>query len=229
MKKYNIYCDESSVNNKNLKYMWIWAIHIEREYKNIMIKKINELKSKYNYNLEIKWRKVTPKTKDFYLELINLFFDNKIEFYSILIDKEKMNLQKYHNNDEELAFYKYYYFLLKNRFKNESMYYLYLDQRIKKDKNRIATMSEFFEMEKQSRNDNFIIQHIWEYDSHNHILIQLADFLTWAICYENNLLNTSETKNELIKQIIQRLWKNDLKFDSKLHDEKFNIFKIKLK
>jgi len=82
------------------------------------LKDLKELKKQYNYNLEIKWRKVSPKTKDFYLALVNFFFDNNLNFYSIIIDKEKLNLKDYHNDDEELAFYKYYYFLLKNRFQD---------------------------------------------------------------------------------------------------------------
>jgi hypothetical protein len=102
------------------------------------------LKKKHNYNLEIKWRKVSPKTKSFYLDLANLFFSLNIQFFSIIIDKSKIKLSTYHNSDEELAFYKYYYFLLKNRFKNESRYYLFLDQRIKKDKDRIKKMADFF-------------------------------------------------------------------------------------
>ena len=229
MKKYNIYCDESSINNKNLLFMWIWAIQVEREYKNIVLKNLKELKKQYNYNLEIKWRKVSPKTKDFYLSLVNFFFDNNLSFYSILINKENLNLKDYHNNDEELAFYKYYYFLMKNRFISWNDYYLYLDHRIKKDKDRIKKMSEFFEYESQLRQEKFNIKHIWEYDSNIHLLIQLADFFIWAVCYQNNELNSSETKKEIINLIIQRLWKNDLKFASNLHDEKFNIFKIKLK
>lgn len=229
MKKYNIYCDESSINNKDLLFMWIWAIQVEREYKNIVLKNLKELKKQYNYNLEIKWRKVSPKTKDFYLALVNFFFDNNLNFYSIIIDKEKLNLKEYHNNDEELAFYKYYYFLLKNRFQNWNNYYLYLDQRIKKDKDRIKKMSEFFEYESQLRPENFNIKHIGEYDSNTHLLIQLADFFIWAICYDNNDINLSESKIEIINLIASKLNKDNLTFSSKLYDEKFNIFKIKMK
>lgn len=229
MKKYNIYCDESSINNKNLLFMWIWAIQVEREYKNIVLKKLKELKKQYNYNLEIKWRKVSPKTKDFYIALVNFFFDNNLNFYSILIDKEKLNLKDYHNDDEELAFYKYYYFLLKNRFQDWNDYYLYLDQRNKKDKDRIKKISEFFDYESQTRIQSFNIRHIWEYDSNIHLLIQIADFFIWAVCYNNNDLNNSISKKEVIDLISSKLWKQDLKFASQLHDEKFNIFKIKMK
>lgn len=228
MKKYNIYCDESSINNKDLLFMWIWAIQVEREYKNILIQKIKDLKIKHNYNLEMKWRKVSPKTGNFYKELVSLYFESRCDFFSILIDKEKLNLEKFHNNDEELAFYKYYYFLLKNRFKNENTYYLFLDQRNKKDKDRVKRMSEFFDYENQTRNEHFKIQHVWEYDSSNHILIQLADFLIWAVCYDNNNLSESVIKKEIITLISGKLKKKDLKFASYLHDEKFNIFKIKL-
>ncbi len=228
MKTYNIYCDESSVNNKDLDFMWIWAIQVEREYRNIAIKKIEDLKKKHNYNLEIKWRKVSPKTKSFYLDLANLFFSLNIQFFSIIIDKSKIKLSTYHNSDEELAFYKYYYFLLKNRFKNESRYYLFLDQRIKKDKDRIKKMADFFWIEKQIRDNPFEIKKIWEFDSSNHLLIQLADFFIWAVCYDNNELSNSETKKEILSLLSKKIWKANLKFASKLYDEKFNIFKIRL-
>ncbi len=229
MKKYNIYCDESSINNKDLLFMWIWAIQVEREYKNIVLKKLKDLKEQYNYNLEIKWRKVSPKTKDFYIALVDFFFENNLNFYSIIIDKEKLNLKDYHNDDEELAFYKYYYFLLKNKFQDWNEYYLYLDQRIKKDKDRIKKISEFFDYESQSRQESFNIRHIWEYDSNTHLLIQLSDFFIWAVCYNNNDLNSSETKKEVVKLISSKLNQNDLKFSSRLYDEKFNIFRIKMK
>jgi hypothetical protein len=92
--------------------------------------------------------------------LVDFFFENQLNFYSIIIDKEKLNLKDYHDDDEELAFYKYYYFLLKNRFKDTNNYYLYLDQRIKKDKNRIKKISEFFNYESQSRQESFQVKHI---------------------------------------------------------------------
>lgn len=229
MKKYNIYCDESSINNKKLLFMWIWAIEVEREYKNIVLKKLKELKKQYNYNLEIKWRKVSPKTKDFYVSLVNFFFENKLNFYSIVINKEKLNIKDYHNDDEELAFYKYYYFLLKKRLTDSNNYYLYLDQRIKKDKDRIKKVSEFLDYESQTREEKFKIKHIGEYDSNTHLLIQLADFFIWATCYDSNTQNKSDTKKEIIKIISSKLHKDNLKFASLLHDEKFNIFRIKMK
>ncbi len=57
---------------------------------------------------------------------------------------------------------------------------------------------------KSYRNGNFdkkVIRKLQQVRSHEVELIQLADFLTGAICYVHRELKTSETKLKIIEQI----------------------------
>lgn len=226
MSTFNIYCDESSVNNPENLFFTIGAICIPREKKSYLKKKVEELKQKHNIQGEIKWRKISPMIENFALDLVDLFFQEDFSFFDIVVDKQKMNLKEYHQDDEELAFYKFYYFLLKNKLQKNSQYYIFLDQRNKKDKTRISAVKSFLGYESLVSQKNFSIKHIQEYDSGENIFIQLADFFSGAVSYSFNTKEQSETKQKILKKIADSLKKDNLQFSSSLGEKKWNNFVI---
>ena len=62
---------------------------------------------------ELKWAKVHYKYIPFYKGLIDYFLScADMSFRCIIVDKTKVKLEEFHDNDEELAFFKFYYLLL---------------------------------------------------------------------------------------------------------------------
>lgn len=228
MNKYNIYIDESSIDNPKNNYMVIGGIFLKRESKNFFKKAIKEIRKKHNYFSEIKWTKFNKKTIPFMKDIIDLFFEKEnIDFYSIVIERSRVLYDVYHSWDKEVAFYKFIYQLLQNRFLNESIYYLFLDYKEIRKRDSLKELKNFLDIIIIRRKCiNSKIQHLQHYNSKNIEFIQLADFFSWAIWYEKNWFWKSEAKKEIIKYIAKKLWKKDLNFKSNKEDKKFNIFKI---
>ena len=129
----NIYCDESChlLNDKN-KVMVIGGIICPDKYKKEIFKKIRDLKAKYNIKptTEIKWTKVSKSKKDFYIALVNFFFENKnLAFRAVLVpDKQKLNHEKYRQTHDEF-YYKIYYDMLKKLFVPFYFWNIYIDEK----------------------------------------------------------------------------------------------------
>ncbi len=223
---YNIYCDESSVDNPNRKFMTIGALFIKRNIIPEIRKKIKEIQSKHRIKGELKWVKTSRKTLKFYKELFNYLFslpNSNLEFRTIVIDKSRVDYKKYHDEDRELAFYKFYYFLLKNKLSFGNFYYIFLDFRPSKSKNNVRRLKEFL-----SFTSNDSIKWMQAYSSDENIFIQISDILTGAISYCNNESNKNGSKDELIRIIAKSIGRNNLNFCSNLREEKFNIFCVNL-
>jgi len=118
---FEIYCDESRPEvifgnkdklNENNQYMLIGGVWLDSMNRNAIKEQIKSLKIKHNTFGEIKWKNVSPSKLEFYLELIELFFKNDLRFRCILINGHHFNSDVYHNSDDELGFYKFYYQLI---------------------------------------------------------------------------------------------------------------------
>lgn len=223
-KKFNIYCDESSIDNPSSQMMVIGALFIERGMVPEIRKKIKEIRGRHGVNGELKWVKTSSKVLPFYEELFTYLFavdGSKITFRCIVVDKSQVNYEKYHKQDKELAFYKFYYQLLKRRLKDDR-YYISLDFRPSKNKNSVRRLGEFLGLFSKG------IAHIQAYQSHENVLIQVADILTGAVSFARNTPNGGVAKKELVNIIAKAIGKKDLTFKSPFWEDKFNIFCIDL-
>lgn len=231
-KIYNIYCDESSVDNKSNHFMVIGGLFMMRNRRNEIRDKIKELKHKYKFNKEIKWSKVSMRDLKFYRKLIDLFFSydfNDLAFHCIKVEKTKVKYDIYHNDDKEEGFYKFYYQLLKNKFKDNTEYYIFLDFKPTKTKKRVKALSYYLNYRILAGYNNSNIKKIQEYDSNNNVFIQLADFFTGVTNYaSNNLDKKNNCKADLQKYISSKLNRENLNFCSLPSENKFNIFCIEL-
>ena len=228
---YNIYLDESSIDNPKNQFMVIWGIFMKRELRDEIKDKIKEIREKHKFYPELKWTKINKKNINFTKDIIDLFFsynDDELQFHCIVVDKTLVAYDVYHSHDKELAFYKFIYQLLQHKFKVESEYYLFLDYKQNSDKNRLKELDKFLSIVVHSKYYNSNIKHIQSYCSKEMQLIQLADFFTWAVWYVKNNLWNSESKKELISYILNKLNKDSLDFKSTRTEKKFNIFQINL-
>ncbi len=234
MNYYNIYCDESSVDNKENEFIVIGAVFVKDEYKNEIRMKLKEVKRKYSYHKELKWNNATNKTLPLYEEVFNIFLSYSsdiISFHCIKVDKKKVNYELYHNNDLEVGFFKFYYQLLKNKFKSNTVYKIFLDYKPTKDKCVVKILEVFWE-KKISSLQNSSIKKVLFLDSSKNVFIQLADLFSGSVNYVANSYmdkpDSSIAKKELVKCISEKIGKKSLDFSSLPSESKFNIFHIKL-
>ena len=149
---YNIYCDESRVENVESDKMIIGALFIPRQKKKKIVNDIKKILKSFDFSYELKWSKSGERYSDFYKKIIDYFIENQdMQFRVIVVDKSKVAYEKYHNNDKELAFFKFYYLMLRPRLLDNSSYYINLDKKPTCDKNIARALHSFL--------DSYILLH----------------------------------------------------------------------
>lgn len=224
---FEVYCDESRqdliAQKKAGKYFVIGSLWLQADIRDKIKTNIEQLRQKHSAWGEIKWGKISPSKKEFYLELIDLFisYQNKLRFRCIVIESSKVDLG-WHNHDKELGFYKFYYQLLHHWILDLNTYAIFCDTKTNRDPSRLKVLSECL----SSANLTSKISFIQALPSHQVTLIQFTDFLLGVISAKMNNDTKSQAKLDIIAHLENAL-KQPLKstFPS---EEKFNIFKIKL-
>lgn len=232
----DIYCDESRqdllVNREQIseinRYVCIGGILVPYEKRAHLKRQINNLKSKYGINKEFKWGNVSTNKVDFYLELIDLFFEEEnkdILFRCLVIDASEVDDEKYNDSDHELGYYKFYYQLLHNWLTLENEYYIFTDFKTNKDNNRLHELRRI--VNRGLHGDNVkVLQAI---DSKESVILQLQNILMGTVAYKFNFdsRGKSVAKNQLVCKVENELGcKIAPTYKS---DRKFNVFKISLR
>lgn len=223
---FNIYCDETRIENPDSENMVIGAVVIPRKEKNRIVERIKKIQNKHSFVYEIKWTKVSERYLPFYQELIDYFSDSPILSYRcIVVDKKKVKLAEYHKDDPELAFFKFYYFMLRNKLLDGREYYIFLDKKPTRDKNIARALFHFLEGYAALRHEECRIAHLQAYSSHENVLLQLTDLITGMIGFEANSSSTTLTpKAKLVNYLKQKLNKQSIIITSRPWEEKFNVF-----
>jgi hypothetical protein len=141
-----------------------------------------------------------------------------INYRCIIIDKEKINYKLYHNDDKELAFYKFYYLLLKQKLLGDNEYYIFVDRKPSRDKNRLRALHAYLESNILQHQKKCSIKHIQAYDSKENKIIQLCDFLTGLIGHGVN----SEDNLEGIKGQVVTYFQDLMNISFKKVDPSYN-------
>ncbi len=228
-----LYCDESRQDlfyNKKIisdtnKYIFIGGIMIDKNDHINIKNEINNLKKKYNLNLktELKWNRVTTKFLTLYKEMIDIYFSYNINFRTICIDSSKIDL-KYHKDNAELGFYKFYYQLLNNWLNPNLKYIIYTDIKTYSDPDVLNNLKKCLNNKQHSNS----VEKIYAIESHESVFLQLEDILMGATAYKINygINGNSKAKLELIKYLENRLG-HEINKTTK-NAIKFNLFDIRL-
>ena len=108
-KTYNIYCDESChLQNDGINVMVLGAIWCPMEKRKEFFTQIREIKEKHGLSktFEIKWNKVSSSKIDFYLNLIDYFYENSDIYFRVLVvpEKDQLNHDLFNQtHDESIA------------------------------------------------------------------------------------------------------------------------------
>lgn len=222
---YHIYCDESrpeilGKENPYDDFSVIGGVWVDKNEINKLKRGIRRLRDTYNVHGEIKWKNVSPSKVDFYLELVNLFFENdSIRFRCIVMDAEKVDLERFHGSDQELGFYKFYYQLIFHWLHWNNQYSVYLDFKKNKEHDRLTVLKDILNRASMAE-----VVNLQALESKQSVLIQLADVLMGAVGYKFNSYNTSEAKLKVVEMIEDRIG-HEIRSTQK-NESKFNVFQI---
>ncbi|GIM45983.1 hypothetical protein DNHGIG_15320 [Collibacillus ludicampi] len=228
-----VYCDESrpetiyGVNSPD-RFMVLGGLWVPYDIREDVKNQIKNLKTKYDVYGEFKWNRVSPSRLEFYLKLIDLFFKNSIRFRCIVVDSHFVDIDTYHESDSELGFYKFYYQLLYHWIDSRETYWIYLDHRKNKLRNRLHKLEEV--LDKAIIRDTGQLNKIGDVqaiESKQSLLIQLTDILIGAVGYRMHRLNGSQAKLQVIERIESYL--EHPIWPTPKSERKFNVFKIALR
>lgn len=220
-----VYCDESRDDNKS-RYMLLGGLWIPQQEEGNFEDLCTQFRKSEEHllNAEFKWYKAGSKNfLPLYKQFVDIFFQcPKVRFNCIVIDKHKLDISRFHQGDQELAFYKFYFFLLSRNMNPQlSKYLVYLDRRPDKKKGRLEDLlrklNEHFSY--NGAEDNVVLA-VEPRDSKASNAIQMTDVLLGAIGYHREGYRTSLYKLELMKHIAT---KKSL-IDQKIRSSKFNIW-----
>ncbi len=227
MSTYNIYCDESChLENDHQKVMVLGAVWCLADKTRLINARIREIQVRHGLsrNFEIKWTKVSPAKIDFYIDLIDYFFDNDFLHFRALIVPDKSKLQhEYYNQDHDTWYYKMYFDMLKVILSPEDCQRIYLDIKDSKGALKVKKLQDVLRNSVYDFHRN-IIERVQVIRSHEVEISQLADVLIGAVAYVNRGLSGSAAKQGIIDRIRKRSG-YDLTKTTLLMERKFNLFK----
>lgn len=222
MKTFNFYCDESChLENDGMPFMVISYVSCAYNQVKLHQQNIKNLKEKHSFKNEIKWSAVSKSKYNFYVELIEYFFANDLQYRAIVVQKEKIKNTDFGQNFDEF-YYKMYFQLLNHKMNMDNHYNIYLDIKDTLSASKVKKLKEILNIKYSSINN---LQNI---HSHESLLMQLTDVLMGAITYHLRGLNKVTAKNKLIEKI-QKHTQLPLNISTSKGFEKFNLFFIDLK
>jgi hypothetical protein len=227
MELYNIYCDESChLENDRQKVMVLGAIWCLKDKAHEISKRIREIKHEHGLaqNFEIKWTKVSPAKRDFYLAIVDYFFDDDdLHFRALIIpDKTKLQHEKFNQTHDDW-YYKMYFDMLKVIINPKERYRIYLDIKDTRGGKKVEKLHEVLSNEKYDFSRE-IIEFIQLVKSHDVEILQMTDLLIGAISYLNRGITGNKAKEAIIDRIRERS-RYSLTRTTLYREDKMNIFR----
>lgn len=227
MTEFNIYCDESCHLEHDLQSaMFIGSVWCPEERSHEIAERIRELKERHGLPrwFEVKWTKVSPSRRQFYLDLIDYFFDDDDLRFRVVVVPDKTRLR--HGDfgqDHDTFYYKMYYTMLKAILSPGDRYNIYLDIKDTRSHRKEVKLHEVLCNSLYDR-DREVVRKVQSVRSHEVEQIQLADLLIGAVSYVTRELHGSDTKTQLVERIRKRSGYR-LTHSTLVRAEKLNLFR----
>src|SRR5438046_1665149 len=103
----SIYCDESRHDGQSeQKFMVIGGLWLPRDSRRDILLELHGIQNEHRITGELKWGNVSRSRLKGYLRLIDYLASNdNIHFRCIVVDKTKVDNDKYFRNDRQLGFW----------------------------------------------------------------------------------------------------------------------------
>lgn len=222
----NVYCDESC----HLQYdksdvMVLGAVWCPLDKTQEIAERIREIKAKHGLpsSFEIKWNKVSSGKEQFYLDVMDYFFDDDDLHFRVLVALEKLKLQhENYNQTHDDWYYKMYFTMLKVILDPNCCYRIYLDVKDTKGGKKVRKLHDvlvnsIYDFSRE------IIERVQLVRSHEVVILQLADLLIGAVAYANRQLSGNAGKEALVQRMRDRS-RYSLTRQTLYKEDKVNIF-----
>lgn len=228
--RFDIYCDESrpdlfSTKASTATYLTIGSLWLPTDKRDEFKDDIHALKEEFHVGEEFKWQKVSTRNYQFYETLLEWFMSKEehLRYRCIAVKKADVNF-KYHRDDHELGFYKFYYQMLHHWILDFNEYAIFCDYKRNHINNRLETLAQCL----TNANLAATIKSVQAVRSEESVLIQMADFLT-GLCSSklNNTLSEHSNKRKLLDEFEIKYLKKTIAHTSR-EENKFNVFVINL-
>jgi len=224
---YNIYCDESChLEKDHQQVMVLGAVWCPVERVREISTRLREIKLRHGLpaDFEIKWTKVSPAKVQFYLDVMDYFFDDDdLHFRSLIVpDKSLLRHAEFGQSHDDF-YYKMYFDMLKVLFSPEARYRVYLDIKDTRGAVKIAKLHGVL-CNNQYDFSRQIIERVQSVRSDEIEQLQLTDLLIGAISYCNRGVQTSQAKLTLVERMRQRS-RYSLTRSTLFREQKVNLFR----
>jgi hypothetical protein len=222
----NVYCDESChLEHNHHTVMVLGAIWCLKGLCSDINQRVREIKERnqLSRSFEIKWDKVSPAKYDFYLDILDYFFDDDdLHFRGIIIDKAKLDHLAFHQT-HDTWYYKMLFTLLNVIIIPSNRYNIYLDY---KDTWSYQKAMKLYDVISNAKYDysREIINKIQPIRSYEAEILQLTDLLIGIISYLNRGLTGSKAKTDLVERMKERS-NYSLTETTLLREDKVNILR----
>lgn len=221
----NIYCDESThLPHDGKPFMILGAVTCPVDKSREISRRIAEIKTKHGIakDFEIKWSKSSPARLDFYLDVIDYFFDDDdLAFRGIIAPKTGLNHAAFQQTHDDW-YYKMMFYLIRNVLPSSGKAFIYLDKKDTRGGSKVERLHQVIANASYDFNRS-IIKRVQIVDSQHVVQVQLADLLIGAVNYVNRELKSSTAKVRLVERVQARsgftLTKSTL-----LSEKKMNLF-----
>jgi len=223
---FNVYCDESChLEHDGQQVMVLGAVWCPSEKAHEISTRLHEIKLRYGlkHDFEIKWIKVSPAKVDFYLHIMDYFFDDDDLHFRALVgpDKTKLN-HVFFGQSHNDWYYKMYFEMLKSILDPKAHYRIYLDYKDTRGGSKVNKLHEvlshnIYDFSRQ------IIERVQIVRSHEVEILQLADLLIGVVSYANRMLSANSAKLALVNRMRKRSTYK-LTQSTLLKESKVNIF-----
>jgi hypothetical protein len=228
--RYEVYCDESRPDllvssNPQAQFMVLGSLWIPREARKSFKEAIHELRDTFRVGGEFKWQKVSPSRLEFYKELLTWFYSqgDNLRFRCIAVDHKQVDLKLYHEDDQELGFYKFYYQMLHHWIYDCNEYDFFVDFKNNRRHDRLSVLKKCLDLSNLSS----LVHKVQAVRSEESVMIQMVDILTGIAAYRlNDKMNPDSAKASLLEHFEGLLGKTI--GPTYKTEQKFNVFKIDL-
>lgn len=229
--KFDVYCDESRhellcSKHPAARYMVIGSVWLQSADRQQFKDEIHALRDKYKVGGEFKWQKASPSRLDFYKALVDWFVakGDRVRFRCIAVDHAQVDLVRFHQNDQELGFYKFYYQMLHNWILDFNEYAVFCDWKPNKDRERLNVLQRCL----SCANLSSTISGVQALASDESVLLQLTDVLTGVSAARlNDVVRPGSAKEQLVFHVEGLLGRRIA--HTYRTEPKFNVFEINLK
>ncbi|MDO8542625.1 MAG: DUF3800 domain-containing protein [Opitutaceae bacterium] len=203
---FNLYTDESChLEHDHQSVMVLGVVWCLQEKARETAVRIREIKVAHGLppDFEMKWSKVSPAKQDFYLTVLNYFFDDDdVHFRAWVAHKAGLRHADFGQSHDDW-YYKMMFGFFEPLLTPDARFRLYLDKKDTRSSRKVAKLHEvlcnnLYDFDRQ------IVERVQVVESHAVEQLQLADLLLGAVGYVNRDLNQSLAKNALVARIRER-------------------------